>query len=62
MEEYENYDICFISSYKYADQLKNNLKTTVKPLLQCSDPDVFFTEKEDSIAEDILCWYDSWSL
>lgn len=54
MEEYENYDICFISSYKYADQLKNNLKTTVKPLLQCSDPDVFFTEKEDSIAEDIL--------
>lgn len=53
-EEYENYDICFISSEKYANFLKDNVNTTVKPLLQCTDPDVFFNEEEDSITDEIL--------
>lgn len=52
--EYENYDICFISSEKYANLLKDNVKTTVKPLLQCTDPDVFFNEEEDFITDEIL--------
>ena len=53
-EEYDNYDICFISSEKYANLLKNNVNTTVKPLLQCTDPDVFFNEEDTSITDDIL--------
>ena len=53
-KEYEKYDICFVSSEKYAKELNNRISTTVKPLLQCTDPDVFYTQKDESIAEDIL--------
>ena len=52
--EYENYDVCFISSEKYTGLLKDDVSTIVKPLLQCTDPDVFFNEKDDSINEEIL--------
>ncbi len=54
IEEYENYDICFISSEKYANLLNDKANTIIKPLLQCTDPDVFFNEEDDSVAEDIL--------
>ena len=54
IKEYENYDICFIASQKYADLLNDKVKTVVKPLLQCTDPDVFYTEKVDSLTDDIL--------
>ena len=53
-KEYEEYDLCFIASEKYADQLNDSVNTEVKPLLQCTDPEVFFEEKDDSLAEDIL--------
>ena len=54
IEEYGDYDVCFISSEKYAGLLENKVGTAVKPLLQCTDSDVFFNEEDDSIAEDIL--------
>lgn len=53
-KEYESYDICFISSEKYANDLNNKLNTPIKPLLQCTDPDIFYFSKQDDIAEDIL--------
>lgn len=53
-EEYELYDICFISSELYANKLNGELNTIVKPLLQCTDPDVFYTDIDDDYAEDIL--------
>lgn len=53
-EEYEKYDICFISSIKYAENLSKNVNTIIKPLLQCTDPDIFYPEYDDSLTEDIL--------
>ena len=53
-QEYELYDICFISSEKYAEKLNNEVKTIVKPLLQCTDPDVFYTSKDESFSENLL--------
>ena len=53
-EEYELYDICFISSEKYAIDLNYKVNTPVKPLLQCTDPDVFYPSRQDDLAEDVL--------
>lgn len=53
-KEYEKYDIVFIASQKYADSLKNRLNTHVETLFQCTDPEVFFTQKDESLSEDIL--------
>lgn len=53
-DEYELYDICFISSEKYANKMNSEVKTIVKPLLQCTDPEVFYTSKDESLQEDIL--------
>lgn len=54
IKEYEDYDICFIASEKYANQLKGSVNTEIQTLLQCTDPEVFFEENDDSLAEDIL--------
>ena len=53
-EEYESYDICFIASEKYANLLKEDVSTIVEPLLQCTDQDIFFNEKDDSLDEGVL--------
>ena len=53
-EEYEKYDIVFISSTKYAEKIDKEVKTTVLPLLQCSDPEVFYPEYDESCKHDIL--------
>ncbi len=53
-EEYEKYDIVFIASEKHANILKERLNTQVETLFQCTDPEVFFTHKEDNLCEDIL--------
>lgn len=52
--EYEKYDIVFIASQKYAETLKNRLNTQVETLFQCTDPEVFYTQKDDNLFEDIL--------
>ena len=54
LEEYETYDIVFISSQKYAEKIGSEINTPVFPLLQCSDPDVFYPEEDDSCRHDIL--------
>ena len=53
-EEYELYDICFISSEKYAYKINSEVNTIVKPLLQCTDPEVFYNEVDESCFENIL--------
>lgn len=52
--EYENYDVVFISSEKYANKIKKEVYTKVYPLLQCSDPDVFYPQEDDECRHDIL--------
>lgn len=54
LSEYNDYDICFISSEKYCNMIKNKVNTIVKPLLQCTDPDVFYNEVDESVADDVL--------
>ncbi|WP_295592752.1 glycosyltransferase [uncultured Methanobrevibacter sp.] len=54
IEEYEKYDYIFISSEKYANKIKNKVDTNVSSLLQCTDPEVFYPEFDESIANEIL--------
>lgn len=53
-EEYELYDICFISSEYYAKKLESETETVVRPLLQCTDPEVFYYSEDESLQEDLL--------
>ena len=53
-EEMESYDICFISSEKYSSKLSDKLDTVVRPLLQCTDPDVFHTSYNKDVSQDVL--------
>ena len=53
-DEYELYDICFISSEKYANKINSEVTTLVKPLLQCTDPEVFYNEKNEDYYNEIL--------
>lgn len=52
--EYGKYDIVFVASQKYAEILDEKANTNVECLLQCTDPDVFYTEKVDGLEDDIL--------
>ena len=47
--EYEKYDIVFVASEKYAELLKKEVNTSVEPLLQCYDPDVFYPKENDDL-------------
>jgi len=53
-DEYDKYDIVFIASERYANILKTKLNTQVETLFQCTDPDVFYTEKHENLSENIL--------
>ena len=53
-EEYEKYDIAFIASEKYANDLKSRTDAHIETLFQCTDPEVFYTQKDDDLSEDIL--------
>ena len=53
-EEFEKYDIVFISSIKYANKIKKQINTNVKPLLQCTDPNIFFPEPQKENYNEIL--------
>lgn len=54
LEEYEKYDFVFIASKKYAELIDKKISTPVIPLLQCTDPEVFFTSQNEVYAEEIL--------
>ena len=54
LEEYETYDCVFIASDKFAKEINEKVSTTVKPLLQCTNPRVFYPEKSDEFDHGIL--------
>ena len=54
LDEYESYDIVFIASLEYTKVMDEKLDTNVKPLLQCTDPDVFYPKYDEKCKEDIL--------
>lgn len=54
IEEYEKYDYVFISSKRYAKKIQNKVNTNVAPLLQCTDPEVFYPEIDENISSEIL--------
>lgn len=43
-EEYDKYDHVFIASNSYAEKLASQIDTPVTPLLQCTDPSVFYPD------------------
>ena len=54
LKEYEQYDCVFIASNKFANELSYNLKTIVKPLLQCTDQDIFYYSPNSKFSHDVL--------
>ncbi|MEO1352481.1 MAG: glycosyltransferase [Cyanobacteria bacterium J06635_15] len=40
--EYETYDHVFVASTDYAKRLSERLTVSVSPLIQCTDPDIFY--------------------
>ena len=53
-KEYEKYDIVYVSSERYAEKIRKEVDVPVFPMLQCSDPDVFYPEKDVECAHDLL--------
>lgn len=54
-EEYNEFDHVFVASESYAANLAERLQSTVSPLLQCTDPHVFFPDPNPEVkAEEIL--------
>lgn len=54
IEEYNSYDYIFISSIFMAEELGKKLKVPIKPLLQCTDEKLFFPEKSNNHAHELL--------
>ncbi|NEN93776.1 MAG: glycosyltransferase family 1 protein, partial [Okeania sp. SIO3H1] len=46
LEEYEQYDRVFVASYSYAEELQKQVKVPVQTLLQCTDQNLFYPDKE----------------
>ena len=53
-EEFEKYDYIFVASNNCAEKIKNKINKPVKPLLQCTDPELFFPESKVEYEEEIL--------
>lgn len=54
LEEYALYDAVFVASVNYAEILHKKLDMLIKPLLQCTDPEVFYPKFNKDCVEDIL--------
>ncbi|NER06636.1 MAG: glycosyltransferase family 1 protein, partial [Okeania sp. SIO3C4] len=46
LAEYEEYDHIFVASYSYAEELQKQVKVPVQTLLQCTDQNLFYPDKE----------------
>jgi spore maturation protein CgeB len=53
-EEYEDYNIVFVASEVYDRKLDSLLSTKVVPLLQCTDPGLFYPDANPAFASDLL--------
>lgn len=54
LDEYEKYDAVFIASDKFANDINNKVDTIVKPLLQCTNPNIFYPEISNEFESEIL--------
>ena len=54
LEEYNEYDYVFVASEKLADELKSKIRVPVEPLLQCTDPELFYPEHSSLYEHDLL--------
>ena len=54
LAEFERYDYVFIASNKFANEIGDSINTIVKPLLQCTDPEIFYHLENDDFCEEIL--------
>lgn len=54
VEEYNLYDHVFIASDYWADVVNREVQVPVEPLLQCTDPEIFFPDLKDEYINDLL--------
>ncbi|MBE6499602.1 MAG: glycosyltransferase [Methanobrevibacter thaueri] len=54
IDEYENFDFVFIASEKFANEINNKTNVLVKPLLQCTDPEVFYYIDNEKFNDELL--------
>jgi glycosyltransferase involved in cell wall biosynthesis len=53
-EEYNEYDYVLIASDIWADKLKNKLNVPIESLLQCTDPELFYSEPSEEYKHELL--------
>lgn len=54
IDEYNEYDHVFVASEPWANELKNKVKVPVEPLLQCTDPELFYPEPSEKYEHELL--------
>lgn len=54
LEEFNKYDCVFIASEKYAQEINQKASVLTKPLLQCTNPNLFFPNPTEEFNEEIL--------
>lgn len=54
INEYNEFDLIFVASKKYVKMIENKTDVIVHPLLQCTDLDKFYPQKNNEFDEEIL--------
>lgn len=54
IEEYNEYDHIFVASEPWANELKTKVNVPVEPLLQCTDPELFYPEPSEKYEHELL--------
>ena len=54
IEEYNQYDHVFIASETWAQKVAGEVDVPVEPLLQCTDPELFYPDPDESYKHDLL--------
>jgi len=54
VEEYNDFDYVFVASDIWADELKTKLNVPVEPLIQCTDPELFYFEPSNEYKHELL--------
>jgi len=54
VEEYNQYDHVFIASETWAKKVAGEVDVPVEPLMQCTDPELFYPDPDDNYKHDLL--------
>jgi spore maturation protein CgeB len=54
ISEYNQYNMVFIASELWASEIKEKVTVRVEPLLQCTDPELFYPDPQDQYKHDLL--------